>query len=286
MFFKIIAFIALVTLSSCSSLKLSYQFADWILFYKLRDYVDLSGQQKERVEVEFDKLIQWHTQIELPKYIRILTNIKADIQNNTLQTKWDSYQQQYYVRQTVLLERIIPPLSEIILEMSPEQLKDLKENLQEENEELIEDKNLEVEERKEKRIERYIENYEYWLGSLSDEQMTKIKEFGLTLPLTIEHRLEGRIQGQTLFFELMNQRESGIAEIQDLLERLWIKKDFDWAQKIKLRREMIGNLNKKFLTEFSHSVSDQQKENLVKQLDSIVNDFKDIIQDHLLAAKE
>ncbi len=282
MLIRIITLLVFISLSTCSSIKLTYQYADWILLYKLKNYVDLTGDQKEWVETELNTLIQWHTRIELPKYILILDELKKDIQDDTIQAKWDSYRQQYRVRQTVLLEQIIGSLSDILLRISPEQLKDLRENLQEENEEEFEEKNMPVEERKEKRTERYLDNYEDWLGSLSDEQELKIKEFGSTLPLTAELHFENRIRGQELFFEIMNQKDLEYKKIKNLLTRLWITRDFEWTEKSKKIWQEINFLNKIFLTEFKNSISQHQKAYLLDQLDSTIDDFRDIIEEDRL----
>ncbi|MCP4294142.1 MAG: hypothetical protein GY786_00875, partial [Proteobacteria bacterium] len=110
MFIRIITLLVLISLSTCSSIKLTYQYADWILLYKLKKYVDLTGDQKDWIEIELNTLIQWHTRIELPKYILILDELKKDVQNDTMEAKWDNYRQRYRVRQNVLLERIIDSL--------------------------------------------------------------------------------------------------------------------------------------------------------------------------------
>ncbi|MCP4297286.1 MAG: hypothetical protein GY786_16920, partial [Proteobacteria bacterium] len=171
------------------------------------------------------------------------------------------------------------------LRISPEQLNDLSNNLQEENEEELEE-NISVEERKEKRIVRYLDNYEYWLGSLSDVQEIKIRKFGFALPLTAEVHFENRIKGQELFFELMNKKDLEYNKIKNMLTRLWITRDFEWTQKSKKIWQEINDLNRIFLTEFRHSISKQQKEHLLDQLGSTIDDFQDIIEkDQLITAR-
>jgi hypothetical protein len=270
MFSRIIIFCTVVILASCSSFKLSYRFADWMLLYKLGDYIDLTSEQENRAKTEIDNLIRWYSQIELPRYIKILQNVKADIHNGTFPARWSIYQADYQLGQKRLLQKIIPPLSKILLNLDAGQLQKLRRKLLSGNDKLRSIQRLGVKVRKDIRLTWYLENYTYWLGQLTEKQTAQIAKFASSLPLTLESRLDYRIRAETIFFRLIQQPELKAQKVEELLESLR-------SEKARQQRQENG-LVSLFLPKFSRTVTGEQKKYLIAQIDAVITDFKDIIK--------
>ena len=75
----------LVMLAGCSSLRLSYNNGDTLLYWWLNAYVDLESDQKGWVQKDIDKMFHWHRQTQLKDYVQVLTNAQRQLQGNPTQ---------------------------------------------------------------------------------------------------------------------------------------------------------------------------------------------------------
>ena len=56
----------------CSTVKLGYNNADWILPYMIDDYFDLNSEQESFVKEKIESHLDWHRNTELPRYSRFI----------------------------------------------------------------------------------------------------------------------------------------------------------------------------------------------------------------------
>ena len=65
-------------LTGCSA-KLVYNYADWLIFWKIGDYVELNSEQKKVLENKVEELQNWHRTEELPYYSALLKQLRKRV---------------------------------------------------------------------------------------------------------------------------------------------------------------------------------------------------------------
>lgn len=72
----IAALALLMTLQGCTLVKLSYNQADTLLYWRLDSYADFSGEQAPRVKESLAQFHQWHRRTQLPVYADLLQGLR------------------------------------------------------------------------------------------------------------------------------------------------------------------------------------------------------------------
>ena len=71
----LVLFSLLGALTACSRLSLTYNFADWIVYWKIDKYFDVSSQQKPLLNSRLAHFHSWHRQKEIPHYVRFFRTL-------------------------------------------------------------------------------------------------------------------------------------------------------------------------------------------------------------------
>ena len=72
--------LALAALTGCSAVKLAYNQADTLLFWRLDSYVDVTPEQAPRVRTSLAQYHQWHRRTQLPVYADLLRRIGPQLE--------------------------------------------------------------------------------------------------------------------------------------------------------------------------------------------------------------
>jgi len=56
-------------LSACSRVGLAYRNLDWLIPWKLGDYVALTSEQSAWLKPQLQEHLAWHCSVELPRYL-------------------------------------------------------------------------------------------------------------------------------------------------------------------------------------------------------------------------
>ena len=80
-----------VSVSGCT-VKLTYNFLDWVLYWELKDYVKFTRDQRLLVKDEISQLIDWHRSDELPQYADQLEKLSKQLKSGiTVEQLEESY---------------------------------------------------------------------------------------------------------------------------------------------------------------------------------------------------
>ena len=273
---RVVLLVLLLALVGCSSLKLGYRFGDWVVLYRIDSYFDLTSQQKILVEKTIDDFFLWHPREEIPQYITLLHQMRQDAETQVSSERWNYYFQQYHLVKERTLRYGIPKISYILTQLQPKQIKNLKLELAEENQDLAEKNNLSLKERKKIRTDNHLERFEEWIGSLTDQQKEQIIEFSQALPVTGDLRLEYRLQSQAAFYRLMEKYPQDQQQIESFLIKNWLIREESWALGYREAWKEVGTRFKLFLIDFSQGLTEKQKQTLLAKLDSIIKDLQDL----------
>jgi hypothetical protein len=69
----------LLVLQGCSAVKLAYNQADTVLYWRLDSYVDFSEEQAPRVREGLVQFQQWHRRTQLPAYAALLARVRPQL---------------------------------------------------------------------------------------------------------------------------------------------------------------------------------------------------------------
>ena len=128
----ILLLIVTLLLGACSRIDLAYRNLDWLIPWKLDDYVALNEEQRAWLEPQLQEHLAWHCSVELPRYLDWLQASQAlldDPDSDTLSTQLRALDQ---ALQRLAVE-ITPSSVELLRGLSPRQVEQLFEALDKQN---------------------------------------------------------------------------------------------------------------------------------------------------------
>ncbi len=223
--------IALVaTLAACSSIRLTYNHGETLLYWWLNAYVDLDSDQKGGVKQDIDQLFQWHRKTQLKDYIQVLSNGQKQLQGNITQADLLADYADVKQRTEALLYKAQPQLADLARALRPEQIATMEKKFASNNDDYRK-KFLrgDTEKRQKYRYEKSMEQFELWFGNFSGEQEQLIRKASDTRPLDNQIWLDERMRRQKNILALMNkiQREKPSREATMALIHTLIKESFE-----------------------------------------------------------
>lgn len=270
---------ASLSIMGCSS-KLAYDNLDWLIYWYMDDYVELSDHQEDRFDAYLARWIDWHRSKELPAYQEQLQQLRAHIKNDALDKQTIAYHLEQ-ARQHVetLRVKLAPDLAELASELTDEQVIYLfaaleKEN-REEEEEILERRDKSAAELKEDLIEQVEEEFEDRMGDLTDTQERIIgryaPQFQRSGLLWIEYRRAIQNAARRLFI----QRDDK-ARFVDKMTRLMMEPDAYRSQEYLALRESNRALSLELTTELVQTLNADQKAHLLDKVDNWLETIEDL----------
>lgn len=163
---------------SACSLRMTYNYLDWILLWYVDDYVSLTAEQDELFDQATIELLDWHRYFELPRYKDFIISIR-DAQNSPMNrrqvlTFFDEISRLW----ETLLKKTAPHLIYLAQQLTDEQVEQIDKTLQDKHEELQEEyESRSMQKRLQFRRERAVELFDDWLGAVTDVQLRMIEEW-------------------------------------------------------------------------------------------------------------
>ncbi|MCZ4324055.1 DUF6279 family lipoprotein [Pseudomonas anguilliseptica] len=204
-------------ISACSRAGLAYRNLDWLLPWRLNDYLNLDSQQQAWLKPRLQTHLQWHCSAELPRYIDWLHTTESIL----AQPQPDSAQLlEQFAQFDAALKRIgieiTPTAIELLQGLSEQQVSELYAALDEDN---LEDRQdfldppltTQISERQTRMQERL----RPWLGRLNKAQTEHIADWANSLGEQNRLWLENRQLWQAELRKVVAERDSA-----DFAERL------------------------------------------------------------------
>ena len=163
-------------LSGCSLPRLAYNKVDWLVLQQLDSYLDLTDLQESRIGEALAAAHRRHRQSVLARFADAFADAAARAQRGITETDARDFMDTARTLLALSLDEILPPVSNALVSLSPEQRVHLTKRLAERNEEYAERHWLERSrtERLERRAERTVSRIEDWTGPLSEEQVALV----------------------------------------------------------------------------------------------------------------
>ncbi|WP_394238514.1 DUF6279 family lipoprotein [Pseudomonas anguilliseptica] len=204
-------------ISACSRAGLAYRNLDWLVPWRLNDYLNLDSQQQAWLKPRLQTHLQWHCSAELPRYIDWLQSTESIL----AQPQPDSTQLlEQFAQFDAALKRIAveitPTAIELLQGLSEQQVNELYAAMDEDN---LEDRQdfldpplaTQISERQTRMQERL----RPWLGRLNQAQTEHIATWANSLGEQNRLWLENRQLWQAELRKVVAERDSA-----DFAERL------------------------------------------------------------------
>ena len=274
--------VGFLVLTGCSS-KLAYNNLDWLIYWYMDDYVELNDSQEAIFDIKLDGWIDWHREEQLALYLAQLEQITAEIKQDKLnKAVIANHLNQANEHVMTLRSKIAPELAELASRLSDDQVIYLFAAIQKENDEEQEELNeynaMSDSERLEKLIENFEESFEENLGDLTEKQKVLIANaaphFARTRKNWLEYRVTMQNEARRLF---ANKHDTEVFQ-QKLTHLLTHPDDYRTEEYLALRqanREAYLSLANKLV----QTMTSKQKSHLLKRLNKIIDDIKDLQDD-------
>ncbi|HYN11328.1 MAG TPA: DUF6279 family lipoprotein [Burkholderiales bacterium] len=196
-------------LCGCSTLRFAYENADTYLRWRLGSYLDVQGEAAEELDERIDSFLDWHRAQALPKYARIAAEAGQrfgdKLSPEDLVWGYDVVMTQARESLRAGAEKFAPMLDRL----TPKQVAHMEQRFAEENRKFAREHLRGSErERKRRRALRIIDRLEDWVGTLSQAQVERVKQFSEHSPLTDEHRDRDRKRLQADVLTIVRAREA------------------------------------------------------------------------------
>ena len=273
----IVGILFLAALSACGVVNLAYNNAPTAVAYVLDDWFDLTSAQRAWLKPRVESLVVWHRASELPTYRKLLNDAQEQVARPVAVEDIETFYGQSRLAAERLAEKAMPDLVGFLQLLEPKQIAFLERKLAADNDKLAKELKLGLEERRRKRVERYLDRFEGWFGRLSPEQMAVLKTQVEEMPFSEELRLADRRRWQTgLVGMLKNKADSAV--LANELRVLLLSPEQRRAAEYRAKWEMQQQLVTQLTAELLQIASPKQKQAVQRKLAGYAEDVSSLLK--------
>ena len=213
---------AVLWLSACSAVKLSYNALPEVSYWWADAYADFNGEQSLRLKQDLADLQAWHRTRELPRYRELLQSLERLTGTEPDATQLCSLLPPARERLQALAEQSAPMIARLALSLSPAQLEHMAKKFAK-NEAKLRSEWVELSpgELLDKRIEQYTDRAESLYGRLNAPQRQGLREALQASAFDPRIRLaEQQRRHQDMLDTLRRLRGAGASQAQ--AEQAWL----------------------------------------------------------------
>lgn len=255
--------------------KLVYDNLDWFAVQYVEDFVELDTSQRQLLSQSIQTATPWHRSREIPIYISHLEELLE--LNPSQLTVADLVEQQERFRQHSLrlVERFLPTITQIISDMSDEQVEQLMDEIRVRHVKYKQkyQANSEQELRKLYR-QRVEENLQNWLGDLTQEQQVMVEAWSqqwlVTTPLWVEYQTQIRVELSKMFAERNNPEQ-----LQALMRELIFQPQQYYPPQLAKRIDLNTQTGQRYFVQIINLMTPKQIRNVKSELE----DWREIAMD-------
>ena len=270
----ILLLLSAVIFSACS-LRMTYNYLDWIIPWYVDDYVNLTAQQEEFFDQATIELLGWHRSEELPRYTGLLTAIKDAQKAPMIQQEVLTFFDQIAELWQNLLKTAAPHLAVLARQLTDGQISQINEALLDKHAELEDEYgSTSPEQRDQERQEKTAEFLADWLGSVNEVQLQTVAQWSGKRNDTIAAWLAYRDNWRIRFIELLESRDA--QDFSRKFEEFLLNPDtLKTAAYIQATRENRFGFAQ-FIADISAVLSSDQRTHLHRKLAELVDSLNDL----------
>lgn len=270
-----VAIVFITLCMSACSMRIMYDYLDWILPMYVDDYVTLTDQQEnifDRATIDF---LKWHRTKELPRYEQFVVSFKEAQLTPMSQQQVLLFFDEIKFFWTALVSESLPSLLELFADLNETQLQEINAALVDNIKELQEKyDNRTKSQRRQNMRDKMTDAVDDWLGEVTDEQEELIKKWSETRKDTTGGRLIYRDNWRQKFMGLLRNQQT-LNYIDDMSTFLLEPEKMyssSYQQAVLENRHHFAQ----FLADLSTTFTPQQRQHLQHELTGIIDDLKEL----------
>lgn len=265
-------------LSACSS-SFVYNNIDWLLYWYVGDYVDLSTSQKAKLDERIASWQDWHRSTELKQYQTQLQNLKVQLSTGPLnQQQWLNEFDETQQHINRFRAKVAPELAELAQQLSQEQVEGILSAWQKKRQERQDEFDGRTEdERLRNREKRLIESIEENIGTLDTRQINLIKHYSYQYISTSDERTAYQNTLQEAVREIFSNRNT--SSFKQRLASLIRNPDQYKSPRFQADLDHNMVLYAQMLAELNLTLSQEQKRKLNNQIEEWIQLIEGLISD-------
>lgn len=262
-----------VLLAACSRVGLAYRNLDWLIPWRLDDYLSLNREQQAWFKPRLQTHLKWHCSSELPRYIDWLQRSEALLEQASPSASQLSEQ---FAELDGALKRIsreiTPTAIELLQGLNPRQVAELYAAMDEDNREdrqnFLEPPLATQISQRAKRMQKRLRP---WLGRLNEAQQARIQEWAHTVREQNRLWLDNRLRWQMAFRAALEARRSTDfpARLTRLLQERESLQDARYRAAYPRSRQALAEL----LSDLLKNADSNQRERLITRLRDLRRDL-------------
>lgn len=192
--------------AGCSTIRLTYNNGDTLLYWWINAYVDFDSNQSDFVKDDIDEVFSWHRQTQLLDYAAMLQRAKQQLAGPVTPQTLDGIMRDVRVRGERLALHAVPQLADLARTLQPEQITNLENKFAKNNRDYRRKfMTGDVTKRKKVRYRKTMEQLELWFGRFSNDQEDAIRRLSDARPLDQEAWLQERMRRQRTIVDLVKR---------------------------------------------------------------------------------
>jgi hypothetical protein len=167
----------LAAVSGCSALRIGYATAPDLVYWWLDRYVDLDDVQAPKVRAAIKQWFAWNRRTQVPDYAALLARAQAEVLADTTPARVCEWQGDAVRRAHVAFDQIAPQVAELMLTITPQQVRHIEQRYAKVNTEFRDDfLQPDPRERADEARKRVVDRAEMLYGRLDDAQRERIDD--------------------------------------------------------------------------------------------------------------
>jgi hypothetical protein len=270
------------SIAACSTVRLSYDNADWLLARMAARYVDLSDGQERAFKTGLSHVHAWHRTEELPRYARVFDQAAERLTRGLSREDVEWAVQAVRGHARVLAERAAGQMAPVLRTLSDRQVDEMEREFEEDNRQFAR-AHLQGESTV-RRTGWFCDRLEDWVGALSAAQRARVQALVADFPEMPRLRLEERERRQAVFLKLVREHRSS----PDLDPLLTAFLGDPTAGRAESNRQAMARWERQFvdaLVELDRSLTPEQRRQAVARLRAYARDFRTLAARHVALAQ-
>ncbi|WP_070887855.1 hypothetical protein J3Q00_16790 [Pseudomonas sp. D2-3] len=259
--------------SACSKAGLAYRNLDWVISWRVDQYLDLDSQQKAWFKPKLQEHLAWHCSTELPRYVDWLQRTQDLLQEpapdaSQLEAQMIEAEQAFHA----VVQQTNPTAVALLADLRPEQVERLYARMEKGN---VEDRQKFLEPPLQTQISERAERLEKrlspWFGSLNETQRARIGQWASERRDQNRLWLENRARWQSEFRSVLDQRdaEDFAQRMNQVLENRRGAHDEQATQAYEQSRQAMAAL----LSDLLAAADDKQRTQVNQRIASLQSDL-------------
>jgi len=275
---RVLPVLALTALSGCSTIQLVYNQSDDLLYWWMDAYVDFQDNQKQFTRDTLTNLQRWHRQQQLPEYVALLKRLQTMAPNDITPAQVCAVTEDMKSSFANVLRFIEPEATRLGVQLTPEQLRNMRKRYDKTNKDWREDW-LEgsAEKRLKYRTKQALNRLEDFYGRLDAPQREVLNQWlsESVFDAATSYAERERRQADSLqTLQRMAQAGEASAATQALLHG-WIERSFNSPiERHRAYGQALWQENCEGFAKLHNSTTPAQRQRLLESLRGYENDFR------------